>query len=239
MTNHLIVFAYILAMISQIIIFPCHAKAQELFYDIYSNEKKTGSITVKLSEINSNETNLLKVETHTKIQVKALFISLFSLDSQEEGLINDEGTYSYSSVTIIDGDTIRVTGKLKDAVFKLTVTEGEKKQNVSIKRSNYDFTSLDSPELFLEASGKPKIFKILDFDNLAVVKQNLKWIRNEELNILDDTVDCKVIEFENPGEKGTRWITQDQYGLLIKEEGEDEDGKYTVKISKFQNRIGN
>ena len=234
MKKHIKISFITLYLVVQIFIFPDLTVAQKILYDIYSKDKKIGSITIQLSDVAFNDTTVLKVETNTEIKVKTLFISLFSLDSQEESLINEAGTFHYNSISVTNGDTIIINGNLREDEFLFDIIEGKKKQCISIKRNQYDFTSQDSPETLLEIQGKVEVFRILDFDKLAVVTQELKWIRNDELYLDGEIINCKVIEFISANKKGMRWITKDKYGLLIEEQGEDEDGKYSIKISRFR-----
>jgi hypothetical protein len=199
-------------------------------YEIFSEGKKVGSMDLNFSEVTYRGNAVLKVEASTEIKVKKLFITLFSLESHEEALIDDGGTFHYSADTKIDGRIIQVTGHLENGGFHLKINEEEDQQTLIIKKNAYDMTSMDGPEDLLTEKKKEKKLRILDFDTLTVFEETLSWTHSQVVHVEGDTVKCKVVQFENPHEKGRRWISRNEPGLLIKEEGEDEDGPYAVRL---------
>jgi len=207
---------------------------QNFTYDIFLEGKKIGSMALSLSETEFQGQSVLKINAHSKIKIKVLFMTIFSLESEEGTLINDAGAFAYTSRSKIDGDSVVVVGYLENGLFEFDQRINKKSETIAIKRSDYDFTSSDTAEDSLKEVSDSQTFRVLDLDRLQVVEHTLKWLRNEELRVAGELILCRVIEFNTPYERGTRWITDDQFGLLVKEIGVDEDGEYAVEISKLE-----
>ncbi len=222
-------FILLLVLIPNILLF-AQSRPAELKYEIYSDKKKIGNVDIKLSEIFRNDISLLKVESTTKIKVRYLLLFSFSLFSREEILIGDNGLIEYSNNAKIDGESFKVNGKLSGQMFKFEIEENKETRTSEIHTDSYDTTSGDSPETLLKTMNKKITLRVLNLDDIQVIKQSLTWTGNKTVLINDEKINCRVIEFEGPQEKGMRLITDDEFCILVEEKGSDEDGPYHVKL---------
>lgn len=207
-------------------------RPDSLWYEFIVDGEKIGGITFALFEQQANGQAVMKVATETNISVRKMLVFNFSFKSNEEALIGDNGVYYYYNRMKISDEWLTMHGVLEENEFKFEISADNEKHQQSVNKGNYDYTSLDSYESALTTIGEKITLNILELDEAEVVEESLEWLRNEQIEVADTVFNCKVIEYKKPEETGTSWISDNPYGLLIRELGTDEDGSYEVRLVK-------
>ena len=211
-------------------VFLCYscAEASPLWYEISFSGNKIGYLYIEVEQEGERKT----VRTKSEIEVEMFFINVFELKSEEEATLDDKGIRSYRSVTTINGEKWTVSGEMVEDVLRLKVSGEGKDWPVSISKRDYDITSLDSPQKELAAPGDGRKYRVLNFDELEMEEWEYHWKGEEGVEFEGEERACRVIEFSKPNEKGRQWYWMSEDGLvMLKEEGEDEDGPYSVMLT--------
>lgn len=209
------------------------ANERESTYSIYSHGFKVGEVKTYCTPLARN--NKKYYEFQADIHINANFIfSSFRLDKKEEALVNQEGTFYYKRTSTQNGKTQQVEGHLDKDGFVLSIEENGEKNLKVIGKNEYDYTTLDCPEITLGPEDKEKTFRILDFEHLAVVRRSYKWVKSEDITVDGKHIQCNVVEFKDPYNKCRRWVKQDELGLLIiRQDGKGREGSYSTHLTSL------
>lgn len=202
--------------------------AQDYEYEIFSNGKRLGTIIESSQEVSLFGQEATEITVVTKLRAKALFITVFSLDSDEIVLFDDLGLLSYESQTTIDDQKISINGKRENGQFVFETESDCGVQTIAIAMDDFEFTSANEPLAKLSSIGQPLQFRILDLDRIEVIDRKFIWIRDETIEVKDNPVHCFVIDVSDPFGNSRRWLTKDGLFTLVKEEGVDDGDPFRV-----------
>ncbi len=206
------------------------AKGASLEYDIRADGKHVGSIRVEASRESTEDGWIEHARSITSIEVKVLFLKVFSLESEEVTERDTLGLRRFASRARIDGAELQVEGVRTGAGFSFEVDGSEGARPVSIPRQDYDVTSADPVLALLADPGAKRVLRVLDLDRLEVVSRTFEWLRSEPIEIGSRSIASHVVSFRDRYARGTRWYAAGENDLLLREEGKDEDGPYSVAI---------
>lgn len=207
--------------------------ARESFYSVFSHGFKVGEVKTVCEPLTSENKKYFKFHSVTRVNANFLFYS-YKLDKTEEALVGSDGAFYYKRSSMQNGKAQQVEGQLQKNSFCFTIEEGGEKHIQVIGRDEYDFTTLDCPEVALGPEEKEKTLRVLDFEHLKVVKRTYKWLKNEDISVDGRQIQCKVVDFTDPYKKCRRWIKLDELGILIvRQDGKGKDGSYSTRITSL------
>lgn len=200
-------------------------------FSIHSHGIRIGDAS---STCSRGDDNTIIFSNSTRINA-SFIVRSYSLDSREYANVGKNGTVSYSRTSLENGKSTVVKGLLENGQFKLNITENDSKRTISIPRIEYDFTTMECPETLLTQVGEKKSIRLLDLENLEVVKRNYTWVRNEEVRVGGKSYNCRVIDFEDKNKKCRRWIKPDDIGVIIaRQDGSGKAGTYSVRLIDYR-----
>lgn len=206
---------------------------RESTYSIYSHGFKVGEVKTNCTPLARNNKKYYDFQSDIHINANFIFSS-FRLDKKEEALVNQEGTFYYKRTSTQNGKTQQVEGHLDKDGFILTIEENGAKNLKVIGKNEYDYTTLDCPEITLGPDDKEKTFRILDLEHLSVVRRSYKWVKSEDITVDGKRIQCNVVEFKDPYKKCRRWVKLDELGLLIiRQDGKGKEGSYSTHLTSL------
>lgn len=206
---------------------------RESIYSVYSHGFKVGEVKTDCLPLARNNKKYFEFQSITRIDAN-FFFRAFRLDKKEEALVGEEGTFYYKRTSTQNGKSQQVEGRLEKGGFTLTIEENGTKNTLVIGRGEYDFTTLDCPEIALGPEDKEKTFRVLDFEHLKVVRRNYRWVRNEDITLDNRHIRCKVVDIADQYKKCRRWVKLDELGVLvIRQDGKGKEGSYSTHITSL------
>jgi hypothetical protein len=210
--------------------------ARESVYEVFSHGLKVGEVKTVCSPLVREQKKTFRFESTTRINAHFLFFS-YSLEKKEEAKVGVDGTLNYRRTSQENGKTMHVAGRLESGVFRFTVEENSSKRNLVIPRENYDVTTMDCPEVAMGPGEKERTLRILDLENLVVVKRKYRWVRDEDVDVNGRQIHCKVVEFEDPVRKGRRWVELDDLGIIVtRQDGKGKGISYSSKLTSLSEK---
>ena len=207
--------------------------AQEFVYEVHSDGKNIGSMAITSHDVVHDGQEARETLVSTKLRVKKLFVTLFSLDSEERNIVGDSGLILHESHTKIDGELISVKGVRDDDRLMITIDADEQTQTYPVDLNEFDCTSAETPQLVFTTPGIPLSMRVMDLDRLEIVEQSLTWVRDDTLMFDEHSVPCRVFDVSDSYSQSRYWVAQDPLETLLKEEGSDEDGPYQVILVRY------
>ena len=196
------------------------ARPDSVQCDVFANGKKVGRMSYSIAEQPGDFGPLLRTKLSLKIGFRVFLVLKVSISLWQETLLNEDGAFSFYRKAKGGGHNVVQKGSFDGSKLVCDTEIDGKSKHQEFDDSLYDCTSMDSPEADL-APGEEKTVRMLGMETLKVHKSTIRYLRDEDLCVGDDTVACKVIHFKTGRHKGLRWITRDRYGIMIKEEPED------------------
>lgn len=205
------------------------AEPVALAYEIRSEGKRVGEMHVEVARQPGTDGPSETIRTSTRISVEALFITLFSLEAEELIGRDEGGLRRTRGRIVVDGRETRFSGERTSGGFAFDVEDEGGIREIEFARTDYDLTSADPVLAHLER-GAPVSLRVLDLDRLEVVTREFEWLRDEELHLGGRLESCHVVRFDDGRASGLRFYAQGEDDLLIREEGRDEDGPYSIDL---------
>jgi len=207
--------------------------ARESLYEVFSHGLKIGEVKTICAPLVREHRKAYRFESSTHIDAEFLLFS-YSLDKKEEAMITEEGTFNYRRITQENGKTVQVTGKMENRTFRFTIEENGARRTLSIPREKYDFTTLDCPEVSMGPGETEKNLRVLDLENLTIVKRKYRWVKDEDVDVAGRNIHCKVIDFQDSNKKGRRWLEEDALGVLItRQDGKGKGVTYSSRLTSL------
>jgi hypothetical protein len=126
---------------------------------------------------------------------------------------------------------VSVNGWLSQDTFNLMVTENGKQETLLIPRRDYDRTTMECPEAFMEfgAGGKATL-RILDMEHLVIVTRNYRLVREDVYRLGERDYPCRVVDFSDIYKSCRRWIGMDgDTVIMFRQDGKSKEGVYSVR----------
>ncbi len=203
----------------------------KLNYSIYGDKVKMGSIKT----VNERSVTAAGTVKHIESSWKISLGKAISIKGRVDVVIDDKGLLSYASETTTNDQSVKITGSRSGEQIALSIKGSGIDFAFLLQRKDYDFSSLEDVHCLIKR-GEIKILRILDLEVLKVVTWKLSYLRDEKLEFKGEKVPCMVIEFESDKSNGRRWLTLDDQAMLLKEVGTNQDGPYTVLLTKWKTK---
>ncbi len=216
---------------------PCLATGQSLDYQVSHEGKIIGTTTLTTKMVPPSGEEIREITSLTKLRVKSLFFTVFSLDSEDTSLVDARGLLKYHSRSTIDGEEIIVHAERKETALAFQLTQDDQTHNWTIDFHDFDCSSIEWKQLEPMQPGESLNLNVLQLDNLEIEEQKFKRLENEPLVIDGQTVNCSVFEWTGKTTSGRRWYLQNSLDIIIREDGTDEDGPYSFILEKLSTRI--
>ncbi len=205
----------------------------KLNYDVFSKEKVIGSTTqIRQSSINNN-LPVLRITSQTHLKVKSLFFTVFSLDSADTNLVGAQGLLEHHSTATIDGEKIIIHGKRQTNTFSFQLIEEDQNHRWSISLQDFDCSSIESRPLEKLQPNQSVTLKILQLETLEIETIQFKRLEDEVLDINNESLVCRVVNWAGANSSGQRWYSLNEPGIIVREDGEDQDGPYRFLLKQF------
>jgi hypothetical protein len=213
-------------------------EVRESLYEVFSHGMKVGQVKTVCGPVVRDRKKTFRFESSTSIDVHFLFFS-YRLEKKEEAMIGSEGAYSYRRTMQENGKAVQVSGKVETGAFRFVIDEEGALRTLVIPRENYDFTTLDCPEITMGPDEKEKTLRILDLENLVIVRRKYHWVKDEDLDLAGRKIHCKVIDFQDLNRKGRRWVEGDDLGVLVlRQDGSGKGVSYSSRLASQVVRWG-
>jgi hypothetical protein len=159
----------------------------------------------------------------------------YHLDTIEKGTLQKENLVSYSRKGRDNGAVIDIEGRLENSSFRFDVREHGVRRSIVIPRSSYDYTTMECPEARLEFSEKPVVtLRVLDVENLAVVKREYRLVRNAQYSVSGKEYPCRIVDFADQNKKARRWIAWDGSTVVMyRQDGRGDKNSYSVQADSL------
>ena len=158
----------------------------------------------------------------------------FTFESVASSEIGDSGLQHFENRTRIEGERVRVSASLEpDGLVVVASAEGDSFSKL-FPRGDYDLTSEETPVPLLTEFGRERIVRVLDLDEQEIIRRTFVWTRDETLRIGSLAIPCKVVRFRDRGTQGVQWIGPASHPVILREEGEDEDGPYRLVLKSIR-----
>lgn len=181
-----------------------------------------------------------RLDFETKTSVKASFLWMgYHLDTIEKGTLQKDNLVSYSRKGLDNGTVIDIEGRLENSSFRFDVREHGARRSIVIPRSSYDYTTMECPEARLEFSEKPVVtLRVLDVENLAVVKREYRLVRNAQYTVSGKEYPCRIVDFADQNKKARRWIAWDGSTVVMyRQDGRGEKNSYSVQADSVTKEL--
>lgn len=217
---------------------PGDAASRESLYEVFSHGFKIGEVKTVCAPVVREQRKAYRFESSTHIDADFLLFS-YNLDKKEEAVVGREGTFNYRRTTQENGKKIHVSGRMENRAFRFTIDENGSRRTLVIPRDDYDFTTLDCPEVTMGPGQTEKNLRVLDLENLTIVTRKYRWVRDENVAVAGRNIHCKVIDFQDSNKKGRRWVEEDSLGVLItRQEGKGNGVSYSSRLTSLVVRPG-
>ncbi len=220
-----------------IVLSPCLATGQSLKYQVSHEGKIIGTTTLTTKILPHSGEEIREITSRTKMRVKSLFFTVFSLDSEDTSLVDARGLLKHHSRSTIDGEEIIIHAERKETALAFQLTQDDQTHNWAIVLDHFDCSSVEWKQLEPMQPGESLVLNVLQLDNLEIEKQRFQRRENEPLVVDGQTVICRVFEWTGKTTRGRRWCLQNRLDIIIREDGTDEDGAYSFTLEKFSTQI--
>ncbi len=214
---------------------PGKAVLTELGYDIYAEKAKIGSIETVSKSTGSGAALVREDKSIFSIVIPGIV----EVAGKMEGVVDSKGMLKFDGEVTIkaEGANVAVTTTANRTGDKLALAMKGAGMDISylLPLKDYDISSIEDL-LTVIKRGEAKTLRVLDMEEMKVVKWEVSYPRDETLKALGKKVACAVVIVNSEKSRETRWITLDGDGILVKQEGVDEDGPHTVLLTKRQKK---
>jgi hypothetical protein len=140
------------------------------------------------------------------------------------------GSLVYFSSTVTDKDkTTQVKATRTPAGFSITITKGEKVENIDVAAEEFGMVEAEEALSKLAAPGSKTEVKVLDLETGKVHKTKLEYVADQTLEVSGESVPTKVIAAKGGLGGSTFWFAED--GSLVKRVGKTALGKTTLMLT--------
>lgn len=209
-------------------------EAREASYTVYAKGIPVGELKTVCTLIPYRKQTALKFESSTRINANFL-VYCYRLENHEEAIVGPDGTERYRRSTREKDSVSQVEGRLDHGRFLLDVAENGAKRSMAVNREEYDYTTMECPEITLKREGEEKALRLLDLETLSVVTRRYKWAKSEDVTVDGKRLHCRVIDFEDPHKKCRRWVSVGEPGVIItRQDGTGKSGSYSLRMTHLR-----
>ncbi len=207
-------------------------RCQTLKYDVESEGKKLGEILSTTRILSTEPVLVREMISSTHLRAKLLFLTVFSLESQDTSLIGPDGLLEHHSHAVVDDQVIILHGQRQGDTLLFQLHQENEQDELEIPVSSFDVTSLDSGFLVNLSPGQSKTLRVLQLETLQIVETKFTRLKDEPFTLSGKTVPCLVVKWSSQAGQGKSWYQKLSPDVLIREDGIDEDGAYSVILTE-------
>jgi hypothetical protein len=203
---------------------------EEVRYVVTSRGFDIGNVIVAQKTVSNQGELEIYFENKTDVNASFLWMRYHQFLSEHVALKKDN-LVRYSRQGR-DNDAISsVNGWLSQNTFNLMVTENGKQETLLIPRRDYDRTTMECPEAFMNfGAGGQAPLRILDLEHLVIVTRNYRLVREEVYKLGDREYPCRVVDFSDIYKSCRRWIGMDgDTVIMFRQDGKCKEGSYSVR----------
>ena len=203
-------------------------------YELLVAGELMGTVVTQTSTTRTDEGEVRKIDSKVSIGTGQLSMIGFSFEAVTSFEIDDSGLQRYVNHMTIEGERIRVSASLENGALVVVALADGWSDTKRFPNRDYDLTSEETPGALLAEMGQERTVRILDVDKQEISKRTLEWVRDESLHVGRFSIPCKVVRFKDHDGKGMQWIGPDSHPLVLREQGEDDDGSYEFTIKSIR-----
>ncbi len=203
------------------------------WYKVLYKDKHVGYMWRQLSREYDDESGdtILVTEDFTKVDAKFLIFFSFEMESHKTARQKDDEVFYYVTNTVIKGDSIIRRATLKSNGIEGHLRRDDEEESAFINKDEYDYTSVDYPEKFLEKVGEEKAYKILEFGAFEVYEISFRLEAKENYTFEGEKIPGKLVRVKGDESEGATLVTQANPPVLLRYQGKDKRGEYTIELT--------
>ncbi|BFM08077.1 hypothetical protein [Halioxenophilus aromaticivorans] len=181
------------------------------------------------------------IVTDINIEVES-FWGDYALEAHEELIIEDSAVIYYQGQSNENDRESTIVAQATAEGLDINATGDKKSDNFTalLPPGEYDATSLSIGWVFanryLSRGVTEATLKILDLNDFKIKKTAVTQLDSAELEVQGQRLDCLRLAMKSKRKRTEQWFAQDDSGIwLIKEQGEDSDGKYALRPTSTVN----
>ena len=205
-------------------------EGEEIRYVVTSRGFEIGSVIVAQKTVSNQGEPDIYLENRTDVSASFLWMRYHQSQSERAALKNNN-LVRYGRKGRYNAATVSVDGWLGQDGFNVTVTENGRRRTLLIPRQDYDRTTMECPEAFMDfGSGGNATLRILDMEHLEIVTRNYRLIREEVYRLGEREYPCRVVDFSDPYKSCRRWIGREgDTVIMFRQDGKSKEGAYSVR----------
>lgn len=205
-------------------------EGEEIRYVVTARGFEIGNVTVAQKTVADQGEPEIYFENKTDISASFLWMRYYQSLS-EHVVLKKDNLVRYSRRSRNNDAIVSVNGWLSQGTFNLMVTENGKREKMLIPRRDYDRTTMECPEAFMDfGAGKKVTLRILDMEHLVIVTRNYRLVREEIYRLGEREYSCRVVDFSDIYKSCRRWIGMDgDTVIMFRQDGKCEEGSYSVR----------
>ncbi len=205
-------------------------EGEEIRYVVTTRGFQIGNVIVAQKAASNQGEQEIYFENRTDISASFLWMQYHQSLSEHAALRKDD-LVRYRRQGRNNDAIDSVYGWLSQGTFNLMVTENGKQTTLLIPRRDYDRTTMECPEAFMDfgAGGKATL-RILDMEHLVIVTRNYRLVREEIYKLGEREYPCRVVDFSDIYKSCRRWIGMDgDTVIMFRQDGKCKEGSYSVR----------
>ncbi len=205
-------------------------EGEEIRYVVTTRGFQIGNVIVAQKATPNQGEQEIYFENRTDVSASFLWMR-YHQSLSEHAALKKDNLVRYSRQGRNNDADVSVEGWLSQGTFNLMVTENGKQGTLLIPRRDYDRTTMECPEAFMDfgASGKATL-RILDMEHLVIVTRNYRLVREEVYRLGDREYPCRVVDFSDSYKSCRRWIGMDgDTVIMFRQDGKSKEGSYSVR----------
>ena len=205
-------------------------EGEEIRYEVTTRGFQIGNVIVAQKAVSNHGEQEIFFENRTDVSASFLWMR-YHQSLSERATLKKDNLVRYSRQGRNNDADVSVDGWLSQGTFNLMVTENGKQGTLLIPRRDYDRTTMECPEAFMDfgASGKATL-RILDMEHLVIVMRNYRLVREEVYRLGEREYPCRVVDFSDIYKSCRRWIGMDGDTIIMfRQDGKSKEGSYSVR----------
>jgi hypothetical protein len=203
---------------------------EEIRYVVTTRGFEIGNLIVAQKAVSNQGEPEIYFENKTDISASFLWMRYHQSLSEHAALKNDN-LVRYRRQGKNNDAIVSVDGWLSQGTFNLMVTENGKQATLLSPRRDYDRTTMECPEAFMDfGAAKKATLRILDMEHLVIVTRNYRLVREEVYKLGERDYPCRVVDFSDIYKSCRRWIGMDGDTIIMfRQDGKCKEGSYSVR----------
>ncbi len=203
---------------------------EEIRYVVTTRGFQIGNVIVAQKAFPNQGEQEINFENRTDISASFLWMRHHQ-SLTERATLKNSNLVRYSRQGKNNDEAVSVDGWLSPGTFNVVVTENGKQRKLLIPRRDYDRTTMECPEAFMDfgAGGKATL-RILDMEHLVIVRRNYQLVREDVYRLGEREYHCRVVDFSDIYKSCRRWIGMvDDTIIMFRQDGKSKEGSYSVR----------